>query len=85
MDVCFAVVGLLLLVLFAGLAFAVFKKIIKGMWGLAANTILGVLAILVLNFLGAGIPLNIVTIGISAIFGLLGVGLLLFFKLLGWM
>ncbi|MFH1222253.1 MAG: pro-sigmaK processing inhibitor BofA family protein [Candidatus Micrarchaeota archaeon] len=85
MDVLFAVVGLVLLALFAGLAFFIFKKSVKAVWGLLANTILGVIAILVLNFFGAAIPLNIITLGVSAIFGLLGVGLLLFFRLFGWL
>lgn len=72
-----------LLFLFAVLVFAVLKRIVKIIAGLITNAVLGIAALLILNLLGAGIGINLVTVAISAVFGLLGVAVLLLLKLLG--
>ena len=51
------------------------------------NTVLGVLALLAVNWLGASyeleISINLLTVLVSAIFGLAGVGALIILELLG--
>ncbi len=51
------------------------------------NAVFGLIALLIINFLGAAwgfrIGINILTILISAIFGLAGVGIIIILKLLG--
>lgn len=47
------------------------------------NSILGVLALLALNYLGVKIAVNVLTVIICGLLGLAGVGLLLVLKLLG--
>lgn len=71
------------LFLFALLAFAVLKRIVKMAIGFITNAILGITALIILNLLGAGIGINLVTVAICAVFGLLGVAILLVLKLLG--
>ncbi len=52
-----------------------------------ANTVLGLLALLAVNWLGASyeleISINLLTVLVSAIFGLAGVGALIILELLG--
>ena len=48
-----------------------------------ANSIMGIIIFFVLNLFGLGIPINIFSIGIVAIGGVLGVLLVLIFHFLG--
>jgi hypothetical protein len=48
-----------------------------------ANSIMGILMFLILNLFGAGIPINIFSVGIVAIGGILGVVLVLLIHFLG--
>jgi len=70
-------------IIFIGLAIfliGMLKKVVE-------NTILGLVVLFAINFLGGSlgfnIPLNLVTVLASAIFGLAGVGVLILLKLLG--
>jgi len=51
------------------------------------NTVLGVIALIAINFLGSGlgvsIPINVLTVLASAVFGLAGIGALILLSLLG--
>ncbi|MCL5011665.1 MAG: pro-sigmaK processing inhibitor BofA family protein [Candidatus Marsarchaeota archaeon] len=47
------------------------------------NTILGLAVLLILNFFGFTLPLDFINIIITAVLGLLGVGLLIILKILG--
>ncbi len=47
------------------------------------NSVLGVVAIFILNAAGIGIPLNIATIFVAAVLGLVGIALLVILKLAG--
>lgn len=77
------VVPIFLAVLFiiaAVVLFLVFKRLL-------VNTVLGVIALLLIDFfgqeLGFKVAINIYSVLISAIFGLAGVGALIILKLLG--
>ena len=60
------------------------KSIVKFILGLIINTILGVIALLLLDFVFSfGIPLTLPVIGATALFGLPGVGAIALLKLLG--
>ena len=47
------------------------------------NSILGIVAIFILNAAGIGIPLNFATIFVAAVLGLVGIALLVILKLAG--
>ncbi len=75
-------IGLIALVIF--IIFKVGKSILKLVFGLIANTILGFIAIFALNFLfNLGIPIHIYTIIVTALFGLPAVGTLVILKFFG--
>jgi hypothetical protein len=77
----------LLVVLIAVVLLIMFKLgklILKFMFGIIANSILGVIAILVLNsFFDMGIPLNATTLVPSALFGLPAVATLVILRFFG--
>ncbi|NUN11095.1 pro-sigmaK processing inhibitor BofA family protein [Candidatus Micrarchaeota archaeon] len=74
-----ALFGVLLLV--AGLLFVVFFK------RFLENSVVGLIALLVINFLGnsfgVNLPINLLSLVITALFGLAGVGLLLVLQFAG--
>jgi pro-sigmaK processing inhibitor BofA len=74
---------LLFLFIFAVIFWSVLKQAIKLVWGVIINTVLGLLGIFFLNLLGFSIPINIVTVLVAAIFGLLGVAVLALLALFG--
>ncbi|MBU1197480.1 pro-sigmaK processing inhibitor BofA family protein [Candidatus Micrarchaeota archaeon] len=47
------------------------------------NSVIGIIALIVLNYAGVEIPLNVATIVVTAILGLVGVALLIILKLSG--
>jgi hypothetical protein len=53
------------------------------MIGIVINTVLGLIAIFCLNALGLHIPINLITLIITAIFGLLGVAVLAILAIFG--
>ena len=71
------------IILFGGIIWSVLKHSLKLSFALLANTILGFIAMVFLNFLGFGIPINIVTIIVVAVFGLLGVAVIAVLSLFG--
>ncbi len=77
------IIALLFILLFGGLILSVLRHSVGILGALLTNTILGLIAIFVLNFLGFGIPINTVTLLLSAIFGLLGVAVLAFLMVFG--
>ncbi len=77
------ILAILFILLFGGLIWSVLKHSLKFTWALLINAVLGLITIFLLNFLGFGIPINLITIIISAIFGLLGVTVLAVLALLG--
>ncbi len=48
------------------------------------NSVLGVIALFLLQFVGINIPINLVTIIIAAVLGLIGVGLMVLLTVLGF-
>ncbi|MEM0475173.1 MAG: pro-sigmaK processing inhibitor BofA family protein [Candidatus Norongarragalinales archaeon] len=68
------------LFLFAVVVIKLVKKIL-------VNTVLGLAALLLVNFFGSGygvtIPINLVTLAVSALLGLAGVGALILLALFG--
>ena len=77
--------GIWLIVAIA-IAVLIIWKLGKLLFGLLANTILGFITFFLVNtFFGLGIPYDIATIVITAIFGLPGAAVIIFLKLLGVM
>lgn len=76
-------IAVFFLLVFLLITWAVFTRALKFVWGLLANTILGLIAIFFLNMLGFVIPINLITILVSALFGLLGVAVLALLALFG--
>ena len=78
---------IVLVALIAVVLFVIFKiggKILKIFFGIIANSILGVIAIFLLNyFFHMGIPLAIYTLIPTALFGLPAVGTLVILKFFG--
>jgi len=58
-------------------------RFLKDPMYIIANSIMGIIIFFVLNLFGLGIPINIFSIGIVAIGGVLGVLLVLIFHFLG--
>ena len=77
----YLVIGALILIALAIIVIKLVKKLL-------VNSVLGVIALLAVNYfdatLGVKIPLTIVTFLICAILGLAGVGLLIISQLLGF-
>ncbi len=51
--------------------------------GIVLNSVIGIIALLIINLMGVGVPINIITVGIVAIGGILGLFLILLIRLLG--
>jgi hypothetical protein len=82
--VLFIVVGLVLMVVGVFWAVQLFSKGIHLLWALLINTILGLVLIFLTNlFLSPPIPINVLTILISAIGGVVGWLIILILHLLG--
>ncbi len=74
------VIMLIVLVLF--IIFKIGKLILKLIFGIITNAILGLISIFALNyFFNLGIPIKIATLLICALFGLPGVGSLIILRL----
>ena len=74
-----AMIGVVLLVVFM-----LGRKILKLVFGIIANSILGLISIFVLNMvLNIGIPIKVYTMAATAIFGLPAVGTFVILKLAG--
>jgi len=79
----YAVLAVVLAV-FAFIAWSLLKGAVHRVETLIVNGVAGVLILLFLNiYLGWGMPLNLATVLISAVFGLPGVGALIFLHLFG--
>ena len=77
--ILFALMALILFIIFK-----LGKAILKLIFGIIANSILGIVCIFVLNYLfGLGIPVALYTLIPAAIFGLPAVGTFVLLKLLG--
>ena len=72
--------GALLVALF--LLYLLLKFINRPLYVLA-NSIMGILIFLILNLLGVGIPINILSVGVVAVAGVAGVILVLILHFLG--
>ena len=76
-----------LVILIAVVLFIIFKlgkSILKIIFGIIANSILGIIAIFALNyFLGIGIPIEFTTMLPTALFGLPAVGTLVILRFFG--
>jgi hypothetical protein len=77
------ILGILFILIFGGLIWSVLRHSIGVLGALLVNTVSGLVAIFLLNFLGLGIPVNTITIIVAAVFGLLGVGVLAFLAIFG--
>jgi len=77
--VVFGLVGLLVALVIVYLLF----RFLKNPMYLIANSIVGIVIFFILNYFGAGIPINIFSVGIAAVGGILGVVLVLLIHFLG--
>jgi inhibitor of the pro-sigma K processing machinery len=77
--VVFGLLGLLIALLIVYLIF----KFLQNPAYIIGNSIMGILIFFILNFLGAGIPIDIFSVGIVAIGGIPGVVLVLLIHFLG--
>ena len=75
----FGLVGLLVALVIVYLIF----RFLKNPMYIIANSIMGILIFFVLNIFGAGIPINLFSVGIVAFGGILGVLLVLLIHFLG--
>ena len=77
----------ILVILIAVVLFVIFKlgkSILKILFGIIANSILGIIAIFVLNYLlNIGIPVELATMAPTALFGLPAVGTLVILRFFG--
>jgi hypothetical protein len=74
------------LIIIVGLAIVIFIiwKLGKLIFGLISNTILGLLTLFLLNtFLGLGVPYDIPVVVVTALFGMVGIAVIVVLKLLG--
>ncbi len=77
--ILFALIAIVLFIIFK-----VGKAILKLIFGIIANSILGIISIYLLDyFFGLGIPIALYTLLPTAIFGLPAVGTFVILKLLG--
>jgi len=76
------VIGILVM-LFAALAWFVFRNAFRLTWALLANTILGLIALFLFSFFGIYVPINLLTIIVVAVFGVLGAAALAILSILG--
>jgi len=83
MSLLLLFVAVLFVLLFGSLLWSVLRHGLSIGFALLANTVMGLVAIFLLNLLGFGIPVNTVTLIVSAIFGLLGVTVLALLALFG--
>ena len=83
MPILLVLFAIIFFLLFGGIFWSVLKHSIKLTWALLVNIVLGLAAIIFLDILGFGIPINLVTILVAAIFGLLGVSVLALLSLFG--
>jgi hypothetical protein len=77
--VVFGLIGLLIALVIVYLIFSFLKNPMY----ILANSIMGILVFVFLNLLGAGIPIDIFSVGIVAIGGILGLVLVLLVHFLG--
>ena len=82
MALTWIVIGILILI-FAALAWFVFSRAFKLTWAIIVNTILGFVALFLFSFFGITVPINLLTIIVVAIFGVLGAAALAIFSILG--
>ena len=82
MALTWIVIGILILI-FAALVWFVFRNAFKLTWAIIANTILGFVALFLFSFFGITVPINLLTIIVVAIFGVLGAAALAIFSILG--
>ncbi len=75
----FGLVGLLVALVIVYLIY----RFLKNPMYIIANSIMGIVIFFVLNLFGAGIPIDILSVGIVAIGGILGVVLVLLIHFLG--
>lgn len=71
------------LIILAGILIFVALVVLVLLKRFIVNSILGIIAIIILNAVGVGIPLNVATIFVAAILGLVGIALLVILKLAG--
>jgi len=83
MNIFEFIIIFILLAVFAGIIFYILKKGLKSGMGIILNTVLGFIAMFLLNVLGIHIPITILTLIIAAIFGLLGVAVMAFLAIFG--
>lgn len=75
----FGLVGLLIALAMVYLLF----RILKDPMYIIANSVVGILIFVILNLFGTGIPINVFSVGITAIGGIPGVVLVLLIHFLG--
>jgi len=73
----------IIIAVFLAIVYHFLKSGVKALPALIANTFLGFVAMFLLNFIGIHIPINILTLIIAAIFGMLGVAVLTVLSIFG--
>ncbi|MEQ8175794.1 MAG: pro-sigmaK processing inhibitor BofA family protein [Syntrophomonadaceae bacterium] len=80
------ILGILVLLLIIYFASQVFLKPIKLLWKLILNSVLGLILLVVVNFVGGyfsfALPINVVTVLISGFLGIPGILMLICFQIL---
>jgi hypothetical protein len=78
------VLVVVLMVLLLGVIYLIGRPLLKLIFGVITNSILGLIAIFAVDFLfNLGIPLRLYTLIPTALFGLAGVGTLIILRLFG--
>jgi inhibitor of the pro-sigma K processing machinery len=80
------ILGILVLLLVIYFASQVFLKPIKLLWKLLLNSVLGLILLVAVNFIGGyfsfALPINVVTVLISGFLGIPGILMLICFQIL---
>ncbi|MFH1107311.1 MAG: pro-sigmaK processing inhibitor BofA family protein [Candidatus Micrarchaeota archaeon] len=71
------------LIILAGILIFVALIVLVLLKRFIVNSILGVIALIILNSVGVSIPINFVTMLVAAVLGLVGIALLVILKLAG--
>jgi len=74
---------LIILAIFIAIIYYVLKNGLKALPALVINTVLGLFSMFLLNIVGIHVPINLLTILIAAVFGLLGVAVMAILAIFG--
>lgn len=82
-NILFLVLAIILLFISLGLFWFVFKKLLSILKTVIVNSIVGLVAVVILGWLGVQVPLNTLNLLVIAFFGLPGLAVLLLLMFFG--